>query len=136
MLKSIAKIRVRYAETDKMGVVYHGSYLAWLEVGRTELVRNEGFVYRDMDAAGYHLPVLKLSVDYLKPAFYDDEIEVHTFIRERPGVRLTADYEVRRGDELLATARTVHAFVGDDGQLRRPPPDFLAAMQAHFSESV
>ncbi len=133
MLEARTTIRVRYAETDAMAVVYHGSYLPWLEVGRTTLLREHGFNYRDLDRAGYHLPVLDLSVKYLRPARYDDEVTIHTIIRDCPGVRMKIEYEVRRGDDLLATAHTTHAFVDAEGLPTRPPPAFREAMRAKFA---
>ncbi len=133
MLESRTTVRVRYAETDAMAVVYHGSYLPWLEVGRTNLLREHGFNYRDLEHAGYNLPVLDLNIKYLRPAVYDDEVTIHTVIKECPTIRVRIDYEVRRGDELLATASTTHAFVDRKGQPTRPPADFRTAMQAKFA---
>ena len=132
MLESRTTIRVRYSETDAMAVVYHGSYLPWLEVGRTTLLRENGVEYRELERSGYRLPVLDLTIKYLRPAVYDDEVEVHTVIRECPGIRVKIDYEIRRGDELLVTAQTTHAFVDNKGQPVRPPVDFRAKMLAKF----
>ena len=133
MLESRTTIRVRYAETDAMAVVYHGSYLPWLEVGRTTLLREHGFLYRDLEQSGYRLPVLDVYVKYHRPAVYDDEVEIHTTIRECPGIRMKIDYEVRRGEELLATAQTTHAFVDAKGMPVRPPAAFRTAMLAKFN---
>lgn len=134
MLESRSTVRVRYAETDMMGVVYHGSYLPWLEVGRTQLLREQGFNYRDLDAAGFRLPVLDLAVKYHRPAVYDDEVTIVSTIRECPGLRIRIEYEVRRGDELLATATTLHAFIDAEGRPVRPPAHFVTAMRAKFAD--
>ena len=132
MIESRAQITVRYAETDMMGVVYHGSYLPWFEIGRTTLLKELGLPYRELEAAGYRLPVLEVTAKYFRPAVYDDLITVVTTMREKPLWRIRLDYEVRRGDELLATGHTVHAFIDREGKPVRPPPVVVKAMAAGF----
>jgi acyl-CoA thioester hydrolase len=121
MIVARTPVTVRYAETDMMGVVYHANYLPWFEMGRTALLKDIGIAYRDLEAAGFRLPVLEVSARYLRPARYDDALEVTTVLRERPLVRIRLEYEVRRGDELLATGMTVHAFIDLQGGIVRPP---------------
>jgi len=133
MIQSRTQVTVRYAETDMMGIVYHGSYLPWFEIGRTTLLKERGISYRELEAAGYRLPVLEVAVKYLKPAFYDDEITIVTTLAERPVLRIQLAYEVRRGDELLATAQTAHAFIDREGHPVRPPPLFAQRMQELFA---
>ena len=132
MLQSRIQITVRYAETDMMGFVYHGSYLPWLEIGRTTLLKEHGITYRDLEAAGYRLPVLEVNVKYLKPAFYDDLLTIVTTQREKPLLRIRLDYEISRGDDLLATAHTLHAFIDREGRPVRPPPFFARRMNELF----
>ena len=132
MIESRAQITVRYAETDMMGVVYHGRYLPWFEIGRTTLLKELGLPYRELEAAGYRLPVLEVTAKYFRPAVYDDLITVVTTMREKPLLRIRLDYEVRRGDELLATGHTVHAFIDREGKPVRPPPVVVKAMAAGF----
>ncbi len=132
MLQSTVQIVVRYAETDMMGVVYHGSYLPWFEIGRTTLLKEHGISYRDLEASGFLLPVLEVAVKYHKPAHYDDTLTVVTTLAEMPLMRIELSYEVRRGGELLATARTVHAFIDRQGRPVRPPADFAQRMRALF----
>ena len=132
MIESRAQITVRYADTDMMGVVYHGSYLPWFEIGRTTLLKELGLPYRELEAAGYRLPVLEVTAKYFRPAVYDDLITVVTTMREKPLLRIRLDYEVRRGDELLATGHTVHAFIDREGKPVRPPPVVVKAMAAGF----
>ena len=132
MIESRAQITVRYAETDMMGGVYHGSYLPWFEIGRTTLLKELGLPYRELEAAGYRLPVLEVTAKYFRPAVYDDLITVVTTMREKPLLRIRLDYEVRRGDELLATGHTVHAFIDREGKPVRPPPVVVKAMAAGF----
>jgi len=82
---STSIIRVRYAETDQMGVAYHGGYFAWFEVGRTDLLRTRGMTYKDLEAADLRLPVIEAGARFLKPALYDDLIEVRTRVAEHSG---------------------------------------------------
>ena len=132
MIQSRVQVTVRYAETDMMGIVYHGSYLPWFEIGRTTLLKDHGISYRELEAAGYRLPVLEVGVKYLKPAFYDDTLTIVTTLEEKPVFRIQLAYEVRRGDELLATGQTVHAFIDREGRPVRPPPHFSQRMSELF----
>jgi acyl-CoA thioester hydrolase len=119
----VTRLRVRYAETDQMRVVYHANYLVWFEVGRTDLLRSLGWTYREMEAAGFGLPVLEASCAYHRPARYDDEIEIRTTGRLVSPVRLAFDYEaVRSGDGVVtASGHTMHAAVTPEGRPCRLP---------------
>ncbi len=133
MITSRASISVRYAETDMMGVVYHGSYLPWLEIGRTALLKEHGLPYRELEAEGFFLPVLEVGLRYLRPAKYDDTVTVTTVLREKPSLRIRMDYELHRGDELLSTAFTVHVFIDRAGKPVRPPTAFTTIMERVFA---
>lgn len=132
MIESRTQVTVRYAETDMMGVVYHGSYLPWLEVARTALLAAEGLPYRELETQGFFLPVIEVNLRYLKPARYADTVTVHAVIRDKPGLRLRIDYELFRGDEKLATGHTVHVFIDKAGRPIRPPAAFSALIEARF----
>lgn len=132
MIVSRTQVTVRYAETDMMGVVYHGSYLPWFEIGRTTLLKEMGLPYRKLEAEGFRLPVLEVTAKYFRPALYDDALTIVTTLREKPLLRIRLDYEVKRGDELLATGHTVHAFIDRDGKPVRPPASVVSAMRAAF----
>jgi acyl-CoA thioester hydrolase len=132
MIQSRVHVTVRYAETDMMGIVYHGNYLPWFEIGRTTLLKDHGISYRELEAAGYRLPVLEVDVKYLKPAFYDDTLTIVTTLGEKPVFRIQLAYEVLRGDELLATGHTAHAFIDREGRPVRPPPHFSQRMGELF----
>ncbi len=118
------RVRVRYAETDRMGVVYYANYLVWFEVGRTEWLRTTGWSYREMEEAGISLPVIEAQCEYLQPARYDDEIEIRTRAAILTPVRIRFDYEVVRvGDETVtASGYTVHAALDTNGRPCRLPP--------------
>jgi acyl-CoA thioester hydrolase len=122
-LAGSSQVRVRYAETDQMGVAYHGGYLAWLEVGRTDLLRGHGLTYRELELQGLRLPVIEAHVKYLRPARYDDVLEIRTRLSAATRVRLSFDYEVWRAgaSRPLATATTAHAAVNLRGRPCRLP---------------
>ena len=114
---------MRYAETDTMGVVYYANYLVWFEVARTDLLREAGWSYREMEADGYMLPVLEASCVYRQPARYDDEIDVKTTGTLVSAVRVKFVYDVVRpaDDVLLASGHTVHASIDRSGRPCRLP---------------
>jgi acyl-CoA thioester hydrolase len=120
---SISVIRVRYAETDKMGVVYYANYFVWFEVARADLLRSLGWTYREMEHAGVALPVIEAHCDYHRPARYDEEMEVRAKGRMLSPVRMEFTYEVvRRDDQMVAASgRTVHAALDPAGKPCRLP---------------
>ncbi|HEX2861821.1 MAG TPA: thioesterase family protein [Lacunisphaera sp.] len=134
MIESRTQISVRYAETDMMGIVYHGNYLPWFEVGRTTLLKECGLPYRELEAQGYHLPVIEVGVKYQRPALYDDSLTIITRLKERPTLRIHLEYEVRRGDELLVTGFTTHAFINRRGEPVRPPAQVTEKMKELFGQ--
>lgn len=134
MIKSVTKIQVRYAETDMMGIVYHANYLPWMEIGRTELLRENGLPYKEIEARGLMLPVLDVNVQYKRPAKYDDTVTITTRITEKPFLKIKISYELTRDDELLATASTTHAFMNAAGQPVKPPSFFREAIASKFNQ--
>ncbi|WP_396634255.1 acyl-CoA thioesterase [Maribacter sp. R86514] len=111
--------RIRYSETDQMGVVYHGNYAQYLELARVEWLRALGISYKSMEEGGIMLPVISLSIKYLKSALYDDLITVKVILNKKPAVRIEFDYEItNEAGELLATANTVLVFM--DMERKRP----------------
>ena len=120
---STSTVRVRYAETDKMGVVYYANYFVWFEVGRTDLLRASGWTYRDMETEGFGLPVIEAHCTYREPAKYDDEIEVRTRGEMLSPVRVKFSYEVVRAADAatLATGTTVHVTLNRNGRPCRLP---------------
>jgi acyl-CoA thioester hydrolase len=123
MLSHISEIRVRYGETDKMGVVYYGTYPLYLEVARTDLMRKHGIVYRNLEENGIQMPVVHLECTYFKPAFYDDVITINTIVKEIIGSRIIFEYELYNKDnQLLNKANTTLIFVNSNtGKPCRPP---------------
>ena len=117
------RVRVRYAETDRMGVVYYANYLVWFEVGRTEWLRETGWTYREMERDGISLPVIEAHCEYRQPARYDDEIEIATRGTLVTPVRIRFDYEAARAADgtIAAVGHTVHAAVDASGKPCRLP---------------
>jgi len=117
------RLRVRYADTDRMGVAYYANYLVWFEVGRTEWLRETGWTYREMESDGLALPVIEAHCAYRQPARYDDEIEIATRATLLSPVRLRFDYEVTRSAHGIVTASgyTVHAAIDGTGKPCRLP---------------
>ena len=106
------QIRVRYGETDQMGVVYHANYAVYFEVGRTEWLREFGLSYSGMEAEGIMLPVISLSINYKSSARYDDVLKVVTKLKKMPTASIEFDYELlNESNELLASGNTVLAFI-------------------------
>ncbi len=124
-------IRVRYADTDQMQIVYNGKYLEYFEVGRTELIRSLGLSYAEIERGGIWLPLIEAHCRYHQPARYDDVLIVESTVADAPRSSLRIDYAIRREDEdtLLVSGYTTHAFF-DVAQQRptRPPAFFLRAM--------
>lgn len=135
MIHSISKIRVRYAETDRMDVVYHSNYLIWFETARILMLDEIGMPYREIEARGLFLPVLTVSAEYKSPARFDDQLEIHLFMKKKPRARIHFDYEVRRGDELLAIGNSSHGFMDRSGKGQRPPEDLVKLMEAAWIEA-
>jgi acyl-CoA thioester hydrolase len=117
----LTRLRVRYAETDRMGVVYYANYFVWFEVARTDWLRETGWSYREMEADGVSLPVIEAHCDYRQPARYDDEIDIRTRATLLSPIRIRFDYEVLRDGSVLSTGHTVHAGIDVDGRPCRLP---------------
>lgn len=126
MIHTTHTIRVRYAETDSMKYVYYGNYATYFEVARVELFRTLGMPYDDIEKQGIWLPVSEFSIKYLKPALYDQNLEIHTFIKKIPGVRIEFDYEIYNDSkEKITEAKTTLFFL--DSKLNKviKCPNFL-----------
>jgi acyl-CoA thioester hydrolase len=121
--RSVSRVRVRYAETDKMGVVYYANYFVWFEVARADLLRSHGWSYREMEEQGISLPVIEAECQYHRPAKYDDELEVRAEGRLMSPVRMEFTYEVVRCEDqaVAASGRTMHAALDRAGKPCRLP---------------
>lgn len=126
MKKNKTNLRVRYGETDQMGIVYYGNYAQYLEQGRTEWLRELGFSYKWMEQNNVHLPVINLAIDYKSPAYYDDVLTITTMLKKTPTVRIEFYYEIHNSEgKLLITATTTLVFVNSSTNKPMMAPDYL-----------
>ncbi|RSK38303.1 acyl-CoA thioesterase [Mangrovimonas spongiae] len=119
-------IRVRYGETDQMGVVHHGNYALYFEIGRTEWLRKKGISYKQMEDEGVMLPVISMAVKFKKSIVYDQVIKVRTQLKKTPSVKIEFDYEIlNENDDILATGNTVLAFINMTTNRPMKCPDYI-----------
>ena len=135
MLISETKIRVRYGETDRMGYAYYGNYAQYYEVARVEALRKVGFSYKEIEDRGILLPVVDFTIQYKKPAYYDDLLTIVTTIKELPGVRFTFHYECfNENRDLLNTGVVTLVFVDKERNKPCIPPDwFMDEVEKYFN---
>ncbi len=129
-MTAFTRVRVRYAETDQMGVVYYANYFVWFEIGRTELLRTLGGSYRELEASGVFLPVIDTACRYLQSSRYDDELEIRTEGQLISAIRVRFDYTVTRLADQVTTAQgyTVHAALSPRGRACRLPDHIRTAL--------
>ena len=134
MIISETKIRVRYADTDRMGYVYYGNYPTYYEVARTEALRQLNSSYKELEEKGIAMPVHTMNIKYIKPAFYDDLLTVKTYIKSKPDRLMIFDYEVyNQKGELLNKATTTLPFVSmETGKPCRAPEWFVKLFDEYF----
>lgn len=126
MAEDIVEVRVRYSETDQMGVVYHGNYMPYFEIGRVEWLRNKGISYKTLEERGVALPIVSMLINYKKPARYDDLLIVKTKFKSQSSVKIEFDCKILNDrNELLTTGHFILVFV--DVKTGRPmtPPDYI-----------
>jgi acyl-CoA thioester hydrolase len=137
MLSHTTNIRIRYAETDQMKVVYYANYFIYFETGRTELLRSLGLPYSELEKQGYILPVIEAHAKYYRSASYDNSINIVTIMKDIPTVKIRLDYEVKDPirNELIVEGYTLHSFV--NSKTRRPtraPEIFLKTIEKAFND--
>jgi acyl-CoA thioester hydrolase len=134
MITSDVQLRVRYGETDRMGYAYYGCYPLYYEIGRTELLRQYGLAYRELEDSGILLPVVDLNVEYIAPALYDELITIKTIVKNKPGVKIIFFYEIFNSrNELINKATTTLVFVDKINRKPcRPPANFMKQIDNYF----
>ena len=126
MREHFSEVRVRYSETDQMGVVYHGNYLPYFEIGRVEWLRSQGISYKSMEERGVALPIVNLSLNYKKSARYDDILTIKTAFKSQSSVKIEFDCEIRNEqNELLTTASFLLVFVDMKTGRATVAPDYI-----------
>ncbi|MFN4235580.1 MAG: acyl-CoA thioesterase [Bacteroidia bacterium] len=138
MYVSETNVRVRYAETDRMGYVYYGNYATYYEVGRVEALRQLGLSYKEMEDSGIMLPVLEFSIKYFKPAFYDELLTIKTIIPEIPQARIKFLYECYNSNNILLNkGETTLVFVNvNSGRPCSAPISFLEKIKPFFQNKI
>ncbi|RTY91073.1 acyl-CoA thioesterase [Flavobacterium sp. RSP46] len=120
------EVRVRYSETDQMGVVYHGNYIPYFEIGRVEWLRNKGISYKNMEQSGIALPIVSMNINYKKSARYDELLTVHTIFKSQTSVKIEFDCAIyNESDELLTTAQFILVFVSLKTGRPMAPPTYI-----------
>ena len=119
------RIKVRYCETDQMGLVHHGSYINYFEEARISWISNLGFSYSEMEKSGIILPVSKLNVSYLRPAYFDDDLVVNVELAEMPTSRVIFNYTIKNKDEVVVMGTTVLAFLNKETKRPVRCPDYM-----------
>lgn len=136
LLKHTTEIRVRYSDTDKMGFVYNGNYLAFFEIGRTETMRNYGLPYTVFEKEGFFLPVVEACVKYKSPSYYDDILKIGTVMKPELKATVRFDYNILRGDTTIAEGYTVHTFMNAISRKPVRPPLFYLDIMAGVKSTV
>ena len=137
MYSTETKIRVRYSETDQMGFVYYGNYATYYEVARAEMMRELGITYKEMEAKGCMMPMIEMSVNYLKPAFYDDLLRIKTSVEQMPASRMHFEYEIYNDvtGQLLNTGKTTLTFINRNSyKPMRAPEWFIELINARLKK--
>jgi len=127
-------VRVRYADTDKMGVVYNAVYLVYFEVGRTELMRKVGLAYTEFENAGYHLPLTEAHLTYHQPAFYDDELIIEAFVKPEYKPLIKFEYNIFRGETTIVSGWTIHSFINSMMKPVKPPKIFIDTINNYYKK--
>ncbi len=136
MLSNKTVVRVTYAATDKMQFVYNGKYLEYFEIGRTELLRSAGLPYREVEKAGYQLPLIKACVEFKSPAYYDDLLEIEATVSELYTPKVHIDYVIRRKEtgDIIAEGFTDHMFIKEETKKpTRPPKIYIDKLAPFFT---
>jgi acyl-CoA thioester hydrolase len=137
MFSFSTNIRVRYADTDQMGYVYYGNYARYFEIGRVEALRSLGISYKSLEEQGIMMPVLENYSKFIKPAFYDDLLELQVFIKEIPGTRIRFDYEIRNPEGVLIhVGYTVLVFISAESKRVIAFPPYIRQAIESFFEKV
>ncbi len=134
MLENRMQFRVRYVETDQMGIAHHSNYFAWFECGRAELMRDLGYTYAEMEKEGILMPIVEVHCKYIRPAFYDDLLELRTIVDGLPKARIKLSYVITRVEtgEKIAEGDTTLAFLNENRKPIRAPKKFFNVLKENL----
>ncbi|HBV14521.1 acyl-CoA thioesterase [Chryseobacterium carnipullorum] len=135
MIHSTNSLRVRYGETDPMKYVYYGNYAEYLEIGRVELFRNIGMSYDEIENQGIWLPVSEYKIKYIRPALYDQKLEIHTYVKKIPGVRIEFDYEIynEKGEKITEASTTLFFLDAKTNKIIKCPDFLMKLIEANWN---
>lgn len=136
MIQTQSTIKVRYAETDKMGVVHHQNYITYFEFARVEMLDTIGVPYRVLEETGFFLPVIEVNIRYLQSNTFDDQLTIHCIMEEMPKVKIKLRYEIYRDDILTTTGHSLHGFIDSTGKPTRPPKSLTEAVEKYFQTAL
>ncbi len=136
MLENRMQFRVRYVETDQMGIAHHSNYFAWFECGRAELMRDLGYTYAEMEKEGILMPIVEVHCKYIRPAHYDDLLELRTIVNGLPKARIKLSYVITRVEtgEKIAEGDTTLAFLNENRKPIRAPKKFFNVLKENIKE--
>jgi acyl-CoA thioester hydrolase len=133
MIEHTTEFRVRYAETDQMGIAHHSNYIIWFELARVRLMESVGISYKNLEAEGFQMPVLEAKVKYIRYAKFDDVLKVKAAIYNKPKARIDYVYEIKNAsDDIICNGSTQHAFMNKQNKAIKPPAGFLKKMNQLF----
>ena len=131
MLSFNHSIKVRYVETDAMQRVHHSNHLVWFEECRIELLNHMGIPYEQLEASGFHIPVISANISYLKPASFNESLVIIIILQDKPKVRFKFDYTIHNKENLIARGQTEHTFINQNNKVIRPPEIFNQAVDKY-----
>lgn len=134
MIQHTVTFRVRYAETDKMGIAHHSSYVLWFEMARIELMRSIGLSYAQFEKDGYLMPVLEINVQYKKAVTFDQLLKITASINQQPKARLRYNYQIFNGDEVVCEGSSIHGYMNTQNKAIKPPRVFLNKINKYFKD--
>ena len=133
MIHNSVSFRVRYAETDKMGIAHHSNYLVWFELARIELMRSIGLSYAKCEKDGYLMPVIEVQVQYKKAVTFDQYLKITASIDQKPGARLRYNYIIECDEDIVCEGYTIHGFMNLENKAVKPPKVFLNILDKYFT---
>ena len=136
MIQNTITFRVRYAETDKMGIAHHSSYLLWFEMARIELMRSIGLSYAQFEKNGFLMPVLEVNVHYNKAVTFDQLLNITTSINQKPKARFKYSYQISDGNDIICEGYSIHGYMNLENKAIKPPKAFLNKINEYFKDEI
>ena len=136
MIQNTVTFRVRYAETDQMGIAHHSNYLVWFEMARVELMRSIDLSYAESEEHGYRMPVLEACVQYKKAVMFDQELQITASMNQMPRAKLKYEYKIFDENNLICEGYTIHGYMNFKNKAVKPPKIFLNKISKYFNDET